>query len=98
MAQKQYGIVAPGISIAIIDLEKAEKTKEKIVMQTGSIYTGIKIESIFWLSILKKNWRILLLVIKVDDAMIAHKLIEKGLVLDHILHGCMRYNPVFKIK
>lgn len=32
LAQKQYEIIAMGISIAKIDLEKTEKTKEKIGM------------------------------------------------------------------
>ena len=59
---------------------------------------GMKIESIFWLSALKKDKRTLSLVIKVDDAKMANMLIEEGLVLDYILHGYIRYNPAYKIK
>ena len=47
LAQKRYGFVALGISIAEIDLEKAKETKEKIVVQNASICAGMKIESIF---------------------------------------------------
>ncbi len=87
LARKRYGIVALGIPIAKIDLEKAEETKEKIVMQNASICTGITIESIFWLSALKKDKHTSSLVIEVDDAKMTNTLIEEGLVLDHILHG-----------
>lgn len=59
--------------------------------------TGIKIESIFWLSILKKNKCMLFLVIEIDDAKMANMLIEKRLVLDHTLHRYMRYNSIYKI-
>ena len=58
----------------------------------------MKIESIFWLLALKKNRRTLSLVVEVDDAKIANMLIEEGLVLDHTLHGYMRYNPAYRIK
>ena len=57
MVQKWYGIVALGISIVKINLEKAEETKEKIVTQNACIYARMKIESIFWLSALKKDRR-----------------------------------------
>ena len=59
---------------------------------------GMKIESIFWLSVLKKDRRTLLLVIKVDNAKMANILIKEGMVLDHTLHGCKRYNPTCRIK
>ncbi len=98
LARKRYGIVALGIPIAKIGLEKAEETKEKIVAQNASMCAGMKIESIFWLSALKKDRRISSLVIEVDDAKMANMLIEEGLVLDHTLHGCMRYNPACRIK
>lgn len=38
-----------------IYIEKVEKIKEKIITQNASMCTGMKIESSFWLSILKKN-------------------------------------------
>ncbi len=46
----------------------------------------------------KKNKRTSSLVIEVDDAKMANTLIEEGLVLDHTLNGCMRYNPASRIK
>lgn len=52
--------------------EKAKETKEKIVMQNASICTVIKIGSIFWLFILKKDKPISLLVIEIHDAKIAN--------------------------
>ncbi len=58
----------------------------------------MKIESIFWLSALKKDKRTSSLVIEVDDAKIANTLMEEEPVLDHTLHGCMRYNPACRIK
>ena len=58
----------------------------------------MKIESIFWLSTLKKVKRTSSLVIEVDDANIANMLIEEELVLDHTIHKCIRYNPTCKIK
>ena len=51
LARKWYGIVALGIPIAKIDLEKAEETKEKIVTQNASMCAGMKVESIFWLCV-----------------------------------------------
>ena len=98
LARKRYGIVALGVPIAKIDLEKADETKEKIITQNASMCTGMKIESIFWLSSLKKDRRTALLVIEVDDAKMANMLIEEVLVLDHTLLGCMRYNPACRIK
>ena len=98
LARKNYGIVAMGISAAKIDQEKMEETKEKIVTQNASMCTGMKIESIFWLSTLKKDKRIASLVIEIDDAKMTNTLIEEGLALDHTLHGCMRYNPACRIK
>ena len=87
-----------GILIAKIDLEKVEKMKEKIIMQNVSMCIGMKIESFFWLYALKKNRCISSQVIKVNDAKMANTLNEEGLVLDHTLHGCMKYNPAFRIK
>ena len=98
LARKRYGIVALGIPIAKIDLEKVEEVKEKIAAQNASMCAGMKIESIFWLSALKKDRRTSSLVIEVDNAKMANMLIEEGLVLDHTLHGCMRYNPACRIK
>ena len=98
LARKRYRIVVLGILIAKIDLEKAKETKEKIITQNSSICTWMKIESIFLLSLLKKDKRTSSLVIEVDDAKMTNTLIEKGLVLDHTLHGCMRYNLGFRIK
>ncbi len=90
LAWKRYGIVALGIPIAKIDLEKAEETKEKIVAQNVSICAEMKIESIFWLSAMKKDRRILSLVVEVDDTKMANILIDEGLVFDHTLHRCIR--------
>ena len=98
LARKPYRIVVLGIFIAKIDLEKVEETKEKIIMQNASICTRIKIKSIFWLSALKKDKRTSSLVIEVDDAKMVNTLIEEGLVLDHTLHRCMKYNLACKIK
>lgn len=36
--------------------------------------------------------------IKVDEIKMANLLIEERLVLDHILHKYIRYNPACKIK
>ena len=77
---------------------KNQKRQEKIVTQNASMCTGMKIESIFWLSTSKKDRRTSSLVVEVADAKIANMLIEEGLVLDHTLHGCMRYNPACKMK
>ena len=71
---------------------------EKIVAQNASINAGMKIESIFWLSALKKDRRILLLVFEVDNVKMANILIEERLVLDHTLHRFMRYNLTYRIK
>ena len=98
LALKRYGIVALRIPIAKIDLEKVEETKDKIITQNAGMCTGMKIESIFWLSSLKKDKRTLSLVIEVDDPKIANTLIEEELVLDHTLHGCMGYNSSCRIK
>ncbi len=57
LARKRYGIVALGIPIVKIDIEKLEETKEKIVMQNASIFARIKIVSIFWLPTSKKDRR-----------------------------------------
>lgn len=97
LIRKRYGIVALGIPTTKIDLEKSEETKEKLVTQNASMCTGMKIESLFWLSSSKKDKQAASLVIEVDDAKIANLLIEEGLVLDHTLHGCIRYNPACKI-
>lgn len=64
-------------------------------MQNASICANIKIESIFQLFALKKNKRILLLIIKIDNAKMANMLIKEGLVLDYI---CIRYNFAYKIR
>lgn len=95
---KQYEIVVMGIPIAKIVLEKGKETREKIAIKNTTICTGMKIEGIFWLSILKKDKRILLLVIKVDNIKIVNILIEKTLIFDHTLYRCIIYNPVRKIK
>lgn len=67
-------------------------------MQNANICARIKIESIFWLFILKKVRRSLSLVIKVDNAKIVNMLIENALVLDHTLYKCVRYNFTCKIR
>lgn len=59
LVQKWYVIVTLRILTAKIDLEKAKEAKEKIVMQNASIYTKVKIESIFWLSTPKKISKLL---------------------------------------
>lgn len=58
----------------------------------------MKIEILFWLSSSKKDKQTASLVVKVDDAKMANLLIEEGLVLDHTLHRCIRYNLACKIK
>ncbi len=98
LARKQYGIVALGIPIEKIEIEKPEETKEKIITQNASICSGIKIGSIFWLFKSKKEKRTSSLVVELADAKMVNMLIEEGLVLDHTLHGCMRYNPACRIK
>lgn len=95
---KRYGIVALGVPIAKTDLEKVKEMKEKLVTQNASMCTGKKIESLFWLTSVKKDRQTVSLMVEVDDAKMANMLIEEGLVLDHTLHGCIRYNPACKIK
>lgn len=63
-----------------------------------SMCAGMKIVSIFWLSALKKDRRTSSLVVEVDEAKMANMLIEEVLVLNHILHGCLTYNPASRIK
>lgn len=58
----------------------------------------MKIESLFWLSLIKKNRLITSLVVKINNAKMANLLVKEGLVLDHILYRCMRYNLVYKVK
>ncbi len=98
MARKRYGIVALGIPITKIDMEKPEETKKKIMAQNASICAWMKIESIFWLSTSKKDRRTSSLVVEMAEAKMANMLIEEELVLDHTLHGFMRYNPACKMK
>ena len=98
LARKQYGIAALGIPIAKIDMEKPKETKEKIIMQNASIFAGMKIGSIFWLSTSKKNKRTSSLVVEVADAKMANILIKEGLVLDHTLHECIRCNSACRMK
>lgn len=58
----------------------------------------MKIESIFCLSVLKKNSCILSLIIKINNVKMANMLIKKRLILDYILYKCMNYNLAYKIK
>lgn len=67
-------------------------------MQNASIYKSIKIGNIFLFFTLKKDRRILLLVIKIDNVKMTNILIKEELVLDHILYRYIRYNPTCKIK
>lgn len=55
------------------------------------------IESIFCVSTLKKDKCITSLVIEIDNAKIANTLIEEEPILDHTLHGYMRYNPACRL-
>ncbi len=96
--KKKYRIVTIVIPTTKIDLKKREETKEKIVIQNVSIYTKIKIESIFWLSILKKDKCTLFQIIDINNAKINYILIIERLVLDQILYKCMRYNLVCRMK
>ncbi len=66
-------------------------------MQNASIYAGMKIENIFWLFTSKKDRRTSSLVVELADAKIANMLIAEGPVLDHSLHGCIKYNPACKM-
>lgn len=38
-----------------MNFEKIEKTKKKLITQNTSIFTDIKIESLFWLLLIKKK-------------------------------------------
>lgn len=67
-------------------------------MQNTRICISIKIESIFWLSMLKKDKHISSIIIEVDNAKIANILIEKRPVLNYILHRYIKYNLACKIK
>lgn len=98
MTRKRYRIIELGIAITIIDLEKIEEIKENIVVENASIYTGMKIESIFWLSALKKDRSTSWLIIGIDNTKMANILIKEGLVLNDTLHGCIRYNLAYRIK
>ncbi len=98
LIRKRYGIVALGIPTTKIDFKKIEETKEKLVTHNASMCIGIKIESLFWLSSSKKAKQAASLVIAVDDAKMANLLMEEELILNHTLHGCIRYNPACKIK
>ncbi len=98
LIQKQYGVVAFGIPIAKIDFEKIGETKEKLVTQNTSMCTSMKIESLFWLSLIKKDRQTASLVIEIDNVRMENLLIEEGLVLDYTLYGCMRYNFICKVK
>lgn len=83
-----------GILIAKIDLKKTNKTKKKFVIKNASMCARIKIESIFRFFILKKDRRILSLVIRINDTKMANMLIEKKLALDYTLYKCIRYNSI----
>lgn len=98
LTQKRYGVVALGMPTAKMEFEKMGETKEKLVIQNASIFTSMKIESLFWLSAIKKDRQTASSVIKVDDAKMANLLIKERLVLDQTLHRSMRYNPAYKIK
>lgn len=67
-------------------------------MQNSNMYADIKIESIFWLFALKKDRYISSLVIKIDNVKIANIVIKEKFVIDYILHECMRYNLICRIK
>ena len=98
LTRKRYGIVVLGVPIVKMDLEKIEEMKEKLVTQNARMCTGMKIESLFWLTSVKKDRQKASPVDEVDNAKMANMLTEEGLVLDHTLHGCIRYNPACKIK
>lgn len=80
---KRFGVEALGVPTSKMDLGKMEEMKEKLTTQNASMCTGMRIESIFWLSPIKKDKQTASLVIEVDDAKVANLLIEEGLVLDH---------------
>lgn len=46
----------------------------------------------------EKKKRTASLVIEIDNTKMANTLIEEGLVFNHTLHRCMRYNPAYKNK
>lgn len=96
--RKWYDIVVLGIPIAKINTKKSEETKGKIVTQNASMCAEIKIESIFWLFISKKDRCTSSLVVEIADVKMANMLIEKKLVLDYNRHKCMRYNSACKMK
>lgn len=87
-----------GISVAKIYIEKTKETKENIVRQNASICTRMKLKSIFWFFVLKKDRRIMSPIIEMDNEKMANMLIKEGLVLDHTLHKCISYNPACNIK
>lgn len=66
--------------------------------KNASICTKMKIKNILWLSRLKKNRHTLLPVIKINNIKMANILIKESLILNHILHRCIKYNPAYKIK
>lgn len=68
MTRKQYRVVALGIPIVKMNFEKMEETKKKVVTQNASMCIGMKIESLFWLSSIKKNRQTASLVLEVDNA------------------------------
>lgn len=62
------------------------------------MYKAIKIECIFELFRQKKDGRIASLVIQIANLKMANLFIKKKLVMNHTLHGCIKYNPICKIK
>lgn len=98
LKRKQYKVVAFGIPVAKMNFEKMKKTKKKLVTQKASMCISMKIESLFWLSSIRKDKQIVSLVLEVNNAKIANLLIEEGLVLDHTFHRCIRYNLACKVK
>lgn len=98
LTQKQYRVVAFGISVAKMNFEKRKETKKKLVTQNASMCISMKIESLFWLSSIRKDKKTASLVLEVNNAKMANLLIEERLVLDHTLHRCIRYNLACKVK
>lgn len=84
--------------MAKMDFKKIEEIKEKLITQNASIYTSINIESLFWLSLIKKERQTASLVIEVDNAKLANQPIEERLFLNHTLYRCMKYNLAYKVK
>lgn len=76
--------------MAKMDFGKMEKIKKKLITQNISIYTGIKIQSLFWLLSVKNDMQIALLIIEIDNTKMVNLLINKKLVLDHILYEYIR--------